>query len=133
MAASTGIVINGLTEFRSAIRTAAARNPVELSAALKKAGFPILMQARANAPRVSGRLSSGYGIGVRGVTATIYSRTPYGGGAEWGERGKWAGWVSRYGPKGRFAWKAVEQQQSETMMILDRELREIVAAYGWFH
>jgi hypothetical protein len=58
------------------------------------------------------------------------SRVPYAGGAEWGERGRWAGF-NKYGATPRTVWPAIEAQANTVMLIVEYELRNIVEAYGW--
>jgi hypothetical protein len=127
-----GIVIQGLNEFRAAVRIAAAAYPREIPLALKKAGIPVVAQASALAPRLSGALAGGYKVSVRGTTASVVSSVPYAGGAEWGRFGKFSGF-NRYGAPPRFAGRAVDQQETVIQLIVENELREIVSAYGWFH
>jgi bacteriophage HK97-gp10 putative tail-component len=130
--ADAGVRIEGLTEFRAALRSAAARYPVELPRALKAAGIPIMVEASALAPVRTGALASGYKVSVKGTTAAIVSGVPYAGGAEWGQQGKWAGFT-HYGPPGaRFAGRAVEDQETAIALIVETELRDIIGAFGWF-
>lgn len=132
MAEQAGVRIEGLTEFRAALRTAAARYPTELPRALKAAGVPIVAQAAAIAPKgATGALSRGYKISVKGTTASVVSSVPYSGGAEWGTRGKWAGFT-KYGAVPRIAGRAVEQQEPAIALIVQTELADIISAYGWF-
>ncbi|MGQ0669181.1 MAG: hypothetical protein ACT4PO_05855 [Actinomycetota bacterium] len=126
----SGIVVVGLAEFRTAVRRAAAISPRAISTGLKKAGVPILAQARANAPKLTGALAASYSTAVRGPRADIISRAPYGGGAEWGRFGKWAGFA-RYGDIPRFVWPAIEQRETEAALILEHELREVITIMGW--
>lgn len=128
---ASGVVVEGLSEFRRAVRTAAGRFPRELPLALKKAGVPIVAQAAAMAPRLTGRLASGYKVSVSGTRASVVSSVPYAGGAEWGQFGKWSGFA-RYGPAPRFVGAALESREAEVLLIVDLELRDIIEAYGWF-
>lgn len=128
---SNGVVVEGLTEFRSALRSAAARYPTELPRALKAAGVPVVAQAAAISPKLTGALSRGYSISVRGTTANVVSSVPYSGGAEWGTRGKWAGFT-KYGAVPRIAGRAVQEQEPTIALIVQTELADIVTAYGWF-
>ncbi len=122
------VTVEGLNEFRAAVRKAAGAAPREIPLALKRAGVPIVAQAASNAPHRSGRLASGYKVAVRGTTASIVSTVPYAGGAEWGQRGKWAGFG---GAPPRYVWPAVEAQEATVELILENELRDIVGIYGW--
>jgi hypothetical protein len=129
--ADNGIVIEGLTAFRASVRAAAGKYPTEIPRALKAAGVPIVAQASALAPRLSGALAGGYKVSVRGTTASVVSSVPYSGGAEWGTRGKFSGF-NRYGSPPRFAGRAVEMQEPVIALIVEAELRDIIGAYGWF-
>jgi hypothetical protein len=122
------VTVTGLNEFRAAVRKAAGAAPREIPLALKRAGVPILAQAASNAPHRSGRLAAGYKVAVKGTTASIVSSVPYAGGAEWGSRGKWAGFE---GAPPRIVWPAVEAQEGSVELILENELRDIIGIYGW--
>lgn len=122
------VTIQGINEFRAAVRKAAGAAPKEIPLALKRAGIPIIAQAAANAPHRTGRLAGGYKVAVRGTTASIVSSVPYAGGAEWGQFGKWAGFE---GAPPRFVWPAVESQEEIVQLIIEHELLEIIGIYGW--
>ena len=129
MASGGGTVtVEGINEFRAAVRKAAGAAPKEIPLALKRAGVPILAQAAAMAPHRTGRLAAGYKIAVKGTTASVVSSVPYAGGAEWGQRGKWAGFP---GAPPRYVWPAVESQEATVEAIVEHELLEIITAYGW--
>lgn len=125
------VKIEGLAEFRRALRSASDASPRELSAALRRAGEPIVARAATLAPRRSGALAGSYAPRVSGLTAQIASRVPYGPGAEWGTRGKFAGFT-RYGaPGSRFAGRALEETSDEVARIVEDELRDIAEIHGW--
>lgn len=129
MASGGGTVtVEGINEFRAAVRKAAGAAPKEIPLALKRAGVPIVAQAAANAPHRSGRLAGGYKVAVKGTTASIVSSVPYAGGAEWGQFGKWAGFE---GAPPRYVWPAVESQEEIVELIVENELRDIIGIYGW--
>jgi hypothetical protein len=128
---TSGIVVENLAAFRSDLRAALGAAPRELSAAIKAAGVPVQSRASSLAPQRTGRLAASYRISVRGSTGSVTSSAPYGGGAEWGRRGKWSGFT-RYGAPGeRFAGKAVADKEDEIARILDEGLREIIEIRGW--
>jgi hypothetical protein len=130
------IVIEGLAEFRAALRQAEAATPRELTAALKAAGTPIVERAGYFAPKRTGQLAAGYKASVSGSSASIISRVPYGGGAEWGTHGKWAGF-KKYrgapdsGDRGRFVWRALLELSDEVMLDIADRLKEILEIHGW--
>ena len=123
------IVIDGLNEFRASLRAAIGKAPMQLVTALKLGGEPILAEARSRAPRLTGALAASYRASVRGTTGDIVSSVPYAGGAEWGRRGKWAGFS---GSPPRTVWPAVETRADEAMDVITREFREILTVLGWF-
>jgi hypothetical protein len=130
-----GIEIENLAAFRKALRLADGATPRELSKAIRKAGQPIVKRAGQLAPRVSGQLARSYTVRASGTTGKLYSRAPYGPGAEWGLHGKWKGF-RRYravgvGGRGRFALRAVVEREDETASIITDELREILTLHGW--
>lgn len=131
MAQANGVVIQGLNEFRAAVRVAAGKYPSEVQRAIKLAGVPIVAQAAALAPRRTGALASGYKVTTSGAKGNVVSNVPYSGGAEWGSLGKWSGFT-RYGPVPRFAGRAVEMQEPTISLIIQAELYDIISAYGWF-
>ncbi len=128
MASGGTVTVQGLSEFRAAVRKAAGAAPREIPLALKRAGVPIVAQAASNAPHRTGRLAAGYKVAVKGTTASIVSTVPYAGGAEWGQRGKWAGFE---GSPPRYVWPAVEAQEETVQLIIEHELLEIIGIYGW--
>jgi hypothetical protein len=129
---SNVVRIEGLTAFRAALARAAGSYPKELTSALSAAGAPIVSAASAKAPHVTGTLAASYATSVRGLRGRIISRAPYGAGAEWGLRGKWAGF-QKYGPTPRFAGAAIDEKADEVAELIYEKLFDIVSAYGWFH
>lgn len=130
MAENVAIAIEGLTQFRAALRAAQVEYPKLLTLGLKKASLPILARVHASVPTVTGRLAGSYKASVRGPRGYIVSSAPYAGGAEWGRFGKWAGFR---GTPPRYVWPAVESLQDRTAMVVLEELRRVVEANGWFH
>lgn len=125
------IVVHGLTEFRAAARTALGRAPRQLTGALRAAGQPVIQRARSSMPHRTGLLAGSLKVSVRSTTGAVVSSAPYAGGAEWGSRGKWAGWVRRHGASPRFVWPAVESEQDEIIRILDDGLKDLITIMGW--
>lgn len=128
MPTTSGIVIVGLAEFRAAATRAAAANPRLITSGLKKAGVPIVAEIASRAPRRTGRLAAGFSTAVAGPRADIVSRVPYAGGAEWGSRGKWAGFA---GSPPRFVVPSIEARLDAAALILEHELRDVISIYGW--
>jgi hypothetical protein len=130
------IVIEGLSEFRAALRAAEEATPRELTAALKAAGLPIVQRAAYFAPKRTGQLAASYKASATGTRAQIVSKVPYGAGAEWGTHGKWAGF-KKYrgapdsGDRGRFVWRALLELSDEVMDDIANRLEEILTIHGW--
>lgn len=134
----TGIEITNLAAFRSALRRAQDATPRELSKAIRKAGQPIVKRAAEVAPHRSGALARSYTLRASGTSGRIFSRVPYGVGAEWGLHGKWKGFrrYRAFGTgasrgRGRFAWRAVVEREEEIAQIITEEIREILTIHGW--
>ena len=132
MAEFGAVTIEGLNEFRAALRAAQGVYPRELSKALKRAGEPIVRLAAVRMPRVTGQLARSLKVSVRGTRGDIISSAPYAGGAEWGRYGKWSGF-NRYGSPPRFVYPSVEQAQPVMAEVILRELKNVVEIYGWAH
>jgi hypothetical protein len=135
----SNVVIVNLNEFRAAIKASQVGMPLALPAALKTGGAPILAQLSTTVPTGTaswdhhpGLLRSSYGTSVRLTTASITSKAPYAGGAEWGTRGKWSGF-GKYGGPPRFASKAVEDKAEEVAGIIYEELSRLTSILGWAH
>lgn len=125
------VEIENLRAFQRDLRAAADASPRELTAALKKAGDPVVKRAAQLSPRLTGALAGSYKAQVRGTTGSIQSGVPYGAGAEWGTKGKWSGFT-KYGPPGsRFAGLAVDDAAEEIAEIIAKELQDIVELHGW--
>jgi hypothetical protein len=137
-----GIEITNLREFRADLRRAQDASPRELTKALKTAGAPILKRTQSLAPvgtrkddKHKGALRKGYALSVSGSTASLVSKTPWGGGAEWGMHGKWKGFL-KYPPasgesRGRFGWRAITELADQTLERVYEGLRDIVTIHGW--
>lgn len=137
-----GITVDGLKEFRAALRASGSGLTRELPKALRLAGKPPLAETKALAgrtsvsPRSTGALQKSYKIRTSGTTAFVSSGVPYGAGAEWGVYGKWSGF-RRYPPgpesagRGRFAWKAVVEKRDEIAEVLYRALEDVIQVQGW--
>jgi hypothetical protein len=123
------IVVDGLAEFRRALRSAIGKAPLQLTVALKKGAEPILMEARGRSPRLTGALASSLRASVRGATGEIVSSVPYAGGAEWGRYRRWSGFS---GAPPRFVWPAVETKAEEAMDLIAEGLRDVLTVEGWF-
>lgn len=125
-----GIQIVNLAEFRRACKEATGQTPRVITLAIRDAGEPVLERVRQIAARKTGALGSGYAIRASGATGSIVNRTPYGAGAEWGRYGKWKGF-QKYGPPGRFGWRALEEKQERVVDILEERLHEVASIMGW--
>lgn len=122
-------VVN-LKLFLRDLRAAEDASPRELSKAIRAAGRSPLERVRQLAPSRSGRLRSGYSVRAAGAIGRFVNLQPYGAGAEWGVHGKWSGFM-RYGPRGRFAWRAVQERAEEIAQDITEGLKEIIEILGW--
>lgn len=131
-ASKGGITITNLNAFRRDIKLARAASPAVLSAALRATGPSVIEHTRefASAAHQTGELEGGYKVSVARNRATLVSDVPYSAGAEWGRFGKWAGF-NQYGPPGRFAWRAVEENADEIAETMLTGLREVIEILGW--
>lgn len=127
---ASGITIDNLAAFRRDLNAAEKGAGRELTAALKRAGIPVVARTKGLAAKDTGRLASGYKVSVRGTNAWMTNTAPYAAGAEWGRRGKWSGFM-RYGGPGRFAARAVDQLDDVIAESIYRELDELVTIKGW--
>lgn len=127
---SYGIVIENLAEFRRDLKRAVDATPRELTKAIRAMGAPVLSELAVIVARRRGRLVKGYRIQVRGTSGSVINREPYALGAEWGMHGKWKGF-QKYGGRGRFAWRAVTDQQEAIARIGLEQLEDIVTIHGW--
>ena len=135
------VEITGLREFQADLRRSVAGNARETTAVLKavgaelakKTGESVAIQIHVRRPDDPhpGQLAGSYKAQVRGPVGKIISSAPYGGGAEWGRRGKWKGFF-RYGPPGRFAWKTVDRNAEYIVRAVTEGLRQIITVHGWF-
>jgi len=130
VAEAGSVTIENLAEFRRALREAVDASPRELAAGLRKAGVPIIAQARGRVPHVTGRLASSYVVAIRGSDAWVRSKVPYGAGAEWGLGGHWAGF-RRYGGRGRFVARALDDEAEQVFTILTAALNDLIDLHGW--
>jgi phage gpG-like protein len=141
MTTAPGIEIEGLTEFRRACRLAGNGLSRQVGKALRLAGKPPLERARAlaarttSSPRSTGALMKSYKIRTSGSSAFLQSGVPYGAGAEWGLYGKWSGFRKypgvEAGGRGRFAWKAVQDERDEIAEIITKALEHLIEIEGW--
>lgn len=124
------VAIQGLKEFRAQLKAAIDATPRELTKAIRAAGKPAIVRAAALAAKRTGALAASYKVQATGTTGKILNTQPYGAGAEWGQFGKWKGFL-KYGGPGRFAARAVEEKADEIAEIIEDELTEIVTIHGW--
>lgn len=125
---SYSVEVEGLNEFRAALRAAESKTPRVLTKALKDAGVPLVREIQAIAAKgKTGRLRASYATRVSGTNADIVSRVPYGAKAEWSRKRGWR----KYGPPGRFAAKVVEDQAEQTLLRVAEGLQEVISIEGW--
>lgn len=132
MAGPPPVYVQGLTEFRNALKQVSSAAPRELAKGIKVAGEPLKTATAQKVPRRTGQLAAGYAIQVRATTGSLINKVAYAGGAEWGRRGKWAGF-DRYGVAPRFGGAMLQDRAEEIQDVLTRELEEILTLMGWAH
>jgi hypothetical protein len=126
-----GIEIANLRQFRADLKAASAELPRALTTALKAAGAPAVERTEQVVARGdTGALAAGFGIRTAGAAASIVNRVPYAAGAEWGFRGKWSGF-NKYGPPGRFAWRALREREDDVARIMTEYLEDVIELHGW--
>lgn len=136
-----GVTVDGLDEFRRALRASGTGLTRELSKGIRAAGKPPLAKAKSyagaiNSPRSEGHLAKSYRVSARGTSGHLLSKVPYGAGADWGVYGKWSGF-RRYPPgpesagRGRFVWRAVMDTDREIEEVLTRAIEHLLTIQGW--
>lgn len=141
MTAAPGIEVEGLSQLRAACRASGSGLSRQIPKALRAAGRPPLERVKVLAgrtltsPRSTGALMKSYKISTRGTSAYLQSGVPYGGGAEWGLYGKWSGFRKypgiEAGGRGRFAWRAVQEERDAIADLITRALNDLIEIQGW--
>jgi hypothetical protein len=128
------VKIEGLKEFRKALKDAADANPRELTRALKEAGTILPPKIRVNAPRKTGALAASVGnVSATGTKGRVPVRAKYAAPVEFSKRGAAAQTLtSKYGSPPRYAYKAVEDSSEQVIERIYDGLEQIVTAHGWF-
>lgn len=124
--------IRNLAEFQRDLQRAASRIDEETERALERAGEPLLRLAQALAPRRTGHLASLGRINRSGDDFALEFDHIKAGVLEFAGSGKYASLNSKWGQPPRFAFRALEQQESRITETIERELEDVVSAYGWF-
>jgi hypothetical protein len=128
------VKVEGLKEFRKALRDAEGANPRVLTAALKDAGAILPPKIRSNAPKKTGALVASIGSAqASGTKGRIPIRAKHAAPVEFSKRGAAAQTLTaKYGAPPRFAYKAVGDASEEIIERLYKGLEDIVTAQGWF-
>jgi len=123
------IVIENLAAFRRDLAHAQSASARDLTKAIKVAGDTPLATARRHASKASksGAHAAGFRVSARGTTGSITNREPYGAKAEWS---KIPGF-NRYGPPGRFAARAIDEDAETILQKIAEGLKELVTLAGW--
>jgi hypothetical protein len=138
MAAGTLYIAN-YAAFRADLKKAMGSTK-EATAAMKKAGVPVLAKAQAYAPKGSadrgdkhpGQLAGSGRILAGGNKGRVVFRQIYAPGAEFGAHGRWVGF-EKWGQPPRFGYRALNDSADEVLRIVTEELLPVMTAYGWFH
>lgn len=133
MAQGFTVKVEGLQEFRSALKKAEGANPGELTRAIKAAGAMLPSKVRGNAPRRSGALAASVGsVQASGTKGRVPVRAKYAAPVEFGRKGPAAQTLTaKYGPPPRFGYKAVADSTDEIEKALWEGIQDIVTIYGW--
>lgn len=127
------VQIENLAAFRRDLKAAKDSSPRELAKGIKAAGVPVVDRAKqlAGAASRTGAHAGGFRAATSGARGNIVNRVRYAGGAEWGSRGKWAGF-NRYGARGsRFASRALDEKAEDVGRIILEELKRVIELMGW--
>lgn len=125
--------IEGLKEFRKALRDSINASPRELTKALKTAG-EVLPDKIRQAASFSSQIPASVGRPrASGTKARIPVKARHALPVEFAKHGRAAATLSaRYGPPPRFGYKALERNAK---LIEDRVfdgLKEVITVHGWF-
>jgi hypothetical protein len=128
------VKIEGLKEFRKALKDSVDANPRELTKALKEAGSILPAKIRANAPHKTGALAGSVGnVSATGTKGRIPVRAKHAAPVEFSKRGAAAQTLTaKYGAPPRYAYKAVGDSADEVIERIYDGLEQIVTAHGWF-
>lgn len=141
MTTAPGVTVEGLNEFRRALRASQTGLSRELPKAIRAAGKPPLERVKELAgrttasPRSTGALMKSYRVRTAGAVGNLASSVPYAAGAEWGVYGKWSGFRKypgvEAGGRGRFAWRAVLERRDAIESVITNELERLIELQGW--
>lgn len=129
-----GLKIEGLKEFRKALRDSIDASPRELTKALKTAGEILPARIRELAPRRTGALAALVGRPqASGTKGRIPVKARHALPVEFAKHGRaGATLTARYGPPPRYGYKAIEKAADEMQDRVFKELKEVITAHGWF-
>ena len=125
------VEIVGLAEFRRDLKQAGLGTK-DATAAMKKAGAPVLAKAAGYAPKASGALAGSGRISAAGPKGRVIFKPVYAPGAEFGAHGRWTGF-EKWGSPPRFGYRALGEESENVFNIVTAELHDILTAYDWFH
>lgn len=131
MAATPGVLVEGIKDLRADIRAIDRALPKELTKALKAAAGEVLPTARALAPRRSGRLAASLRASGAGTKASIRSALPYANAVHWGTGAR----PNRQGPHNiaprKFVVRAVDRKTDAVVDRLGDEIEALADRHGW--
>jgi hypothetical protein len=131
------VEIVGLAEFRRDLKRAG-ESTKDLTAAMKKAGAPVLAKAATYAPRGgegdphAGQLAGSGKISAAGSKGRVIFKPYYAPGAEFGAHGRWQGF-DKWGSPPRFGYRALAESSEQVFQIVTTELNDMLTVFGWFH
>ncbi len=132
------LYIANYAAFRADLKKAAGSTK-EATAAMKKAGAPVLAKAAGYAPKGSpetgdkhgGQLAGSGRILAGGNKGRVVFKPVYAPGAEFGSHGRWQGF-EKWGATPRFGYRALNESADQILQIVTEELLPVMTAYGWF-
>lgn len=134
MTVAGGVRIEGLKEFRKALRASGAAAARELTKALKNAGRGLPPKMRVNAPRNQyGEIAAGVkNVRAAGTKARIPIVHRAAAIAEFSNKGAYGQTMTaRYGETPRYGYKTVEEEAGTIERDVTNELTDLIGIMGW--
>jgi hypothetical protein len=125
------VEIVGLAEFRRDLKRAGLGTK-DATAAMKKAGAPVLAKAAGYAPKDKGTMAAGGRISAAGTKGRVIFKAVQAPGAEFGAHGRWVGF-EKWGSPPRFGYRALAEESENVFNIVTAELHDVLTVLDWFH
>lgn len=131
MADHARIEIEGLVSFRAALRKAQDDAPKQMNAKIKTLMGPLASHAASLAPRRTGELASSGRPFTSGKIAGIQFSAAHAPVLEFAHKGRYASLSPRWGPPARFAYKALDDEESRIRQEILATIEDVCKAQGW--